>query len=134
MGLRAGGRGLRHRALCCRAGTEHPDRRQQRQRATYPLPQHSTSQETTKPRALGVSHSVLIAAMVTPMREIRNRKDYRAIRDKRCTSLCSLSHSARAHASVQTCMLRQQFHIPCYFHLNTCTDTRCPATWPLCLS
>jgi hypothetical protein len=77
--------------------------------APHPPPQHSSSQETTKPRALGVSHSVHTTAMVTPMREIRNRKDYREIRDKRCTSLCPLSHSARAHAFVQTCMLIQQY-------------------------
>lgn len=77
--------------------------------ATHPQLQHPPSQEATKPWALGVSHSAHTAVLVKAKREIRNRKDYREIRDKRCTSLCPSSHSARAHASVHTCMLRQQY-------------------------
>lgn len=50
-GVRAGGRGLRHRALCCRAGTEHPDRRQQRQRR-YP-PSTATPFEPGSHQAVG---------------------------------------------------------------------------------
>lgn len=104
--------------------------------ATHPLLQHPPSQETTKPWALGVSHSAHTAATVKPMREIRNRKDYREIRDKRCTSLSVPCHTARVHMHLYThaCSDSSTSHIPCYFHPNTCTDTLCPATWPVCLS
>lgn len=148
MGVRAGGRGLRHRALGCWAGTEHPDPRQRRQWRYPPSATTSikpASHQTTGPRgkpqrahgsdgddshASGYYHA--------PIREIRNRKgDYREIRDKRCTSLCPLSHSARVHTRICTHMHVQtaiRAHIPCYCHLNICTDTLCPATWPVCLS
>jgi hypothetical protein len=146
MGVRAGGRGLRHRALRCRAGTEHPDPRQRRQRRCPPsttAPIEPASHQATGPqgtpqRANGSNgdDSHAFGYYYAPIREIRNRKgDYREIRDKRCTSLCPLSHSARADTHLYThAYSAVHAHIPCYCHLNICTDTLCPATWPVCLS